>query len=148
MGYRRLLIFTYFIAVTFRIPSIAGLSTLAGSPSEAYTFIDLIFNSQAGIADEQHLPTASGVQKFPPDSQLVKDLRFHAELCLTVNCRDSLRNWDCDLCLKVLPDGEVIKDFKTYPNDITGQIVRSKAYVICVKLKNDGSKALSTDEPF
>jgi hypothetical protein len=82
---------------------------------------------QIGRENEDLLPQAIEIQEFAPDSRLVNDLRFHANLCFTVNCRSSLNNWDCLNCLRLLPDGVVLNYFNTSPSMIVGQIVRSKS---------------------
>lgn len=76
---------------------------------------------------ERRLPPATSIQELDPHCAEVDDLRFHARLCRTVNCRQSLNNWDCENCTSVLPDGEVLVYFNTAPHDIIGQIVRSKS---------------------
>lgn len=136
MIYTRLIVFACFITVAFSNPASTPLSKRDPSFEEALTIAlaDAILGSRGGIAEEQYLPAASAILELQPNSPEINDLRFHAQLCHTVNCRDSLNNWDCEECLEVLPDGEVLNYFKTSPSDIVGQIIRSKKYVICVKL--------------
>lgn len=124
------------MSVAFSNPAGTSLSKRDSNLEEALTiaFADAILSFRGGLAEEQHLPAATDILEFQPDSPEVNDLRFHAQLCHTVNCRDSLNNWDCAECLEVLPDGEVLNYFKTSPSDIVGQIIRSKMYFICVKL--------------
>jgi hypothetical protein len=150
MGYARLIIFTCFIAVAFCNSTTTSLNKRDIKLDEALTvaLADAILNFEGGTMEEQYLPAASEIRELQPNSPEINDLRFHAQLCHTVNCRDSLNNWDCDECLKVLPDSEVLNYFKTAPNDIVGQIIRSKAYVICVKLKRKGILALRTNGIF
>jgi hypothetical protein len=138
MIYTRLIVFACLITVTFSNPASTPLSKRDPSLEEALTIAlaDAILGSRGGIAEEQYLPAASNILELQPNSPEINDLRFHAQLCHTVNCRDSLNNWDCDECLEVLPDGEVLNYFKTSPSDIVGQIIRSKKYVICVTLLN------------
>jgi len=140
MIYTRLIVFACFITVAFSNPAGTPLSKRDTTFEEDLTIAltDAILSSRGELAAEQHLPAASGILELQPDSPEINDLRFHAQLCHTVNCRDSLNNWDCKECLQVLPDGEVLNYFKTSPNDIVGQIIRSKTYVICVKLLKKG----------
>ncbi|KAJ2956441.1 hypothetical protein NQZ79_g7693 [Umbelopsis isabellina] len=55
---------------------------------------------------EKKLPKATSIEELDPNCAEVDDLRFHARLCRTVNCRQSLNNWDCENCTSILPDGE------------------------------------------
>ncbi|KAI8577401.1 hypothetical protein K450DRAFT_201224 [Umbelopsis ramanniana AG] len=129
MGYARLIVFTCLIAVVFSNSTSTALNKRASQFEEDLTvaLADAILTFEGGIGEEQHLPAASEIREFQPDSPEINDLRFHAQLCHTVNCRDSLNNWDCEECLQILPDGEVLNYFKTAPHDIVGQIIRSKA---------------------
>jgi hypothetical protein len=76
---------------------------------------------------EKELPKATSIEELDPNSPEVMDLRWHSRLCHTVNCRQSLNNWDCENCAELLPDGEVLVYFNTAPHGIVGQIIRSKA---------------------
>ncbi|KAG2182308.1 hypothetical protein INT43_007235 [Umbelopsis isabellina] len=87
-----------------------------------------IFDNAERFRDaERELPKATSIEELDPNCAEVDDLRFHARLCRTVNCRQSLNNWDCENCTSILPDGEVLVYFNTAPHEIIGQIVRSKA---------------------
>ncbi|KAG2188662.1 hypothetical protein INT44_001417 [Umbelopsis vinacea] len=135
MGYTRLIVFTCLIAVVFSISTSTSINNPVSQLESdlAVALIDAVTNLEGGREEEQHLAAASEIRELQPDSPEINDIRFHAQLCHTVNCRDSLNNWDCKECLQVLPDGEVLNYFKTAPNDIVGQIIRSKAYVTCAQ---------------
>ncbi|KAI9280862.1 Alpha/Beta hydrolase protein [Umbelopsis sp. AD052] len=129
MGYTRLIVFTCLIAVVFSISTSTSINNPVSQLESdlVVALIDAVTNLEGGREEEQHLAAASEIRELQPDSPEINDIRFHAQLCHTVNCRDSLNNWDCKECLQVLPDGEVLNYFKTAPNDIVGQIIRSKA---------------------
>jgi hypothetical protein len=69
---------------------------------------------------------ATEVRYYNSTSPTVQDLKYHALLCKSVNCRDSLDKWDCPFCTQYFPDIEVVRTFGTYPLDITGEILLSR----------------------
>jgi hypothetical protein len=50
---------------------------------------------------------------------------FLAGMTRSSNCRASLDKWDCPTCKSTLPDGVVVRSFRTHPLDVTGYIVAS-----------------------
>ncbi|EIE80109.1 hypothetical protein RO3G_04814 [Rhizopus delemar RA 99-880] len=85
------------------------------------------------------LPKARDVTYYDQNSDLAKELQFVSALCKTTNCRESLDAWDCPICAEILPDAIVVRSFRTHPNDVTGQVVRSESY---------WSKMQLVDHPF
>ncbi|CAO3697685.1 unnamed protein product [Rhizopus stolonifer] len=80
-------------------------------------------------SNESYLLSATeNVITFDQNSAVAKEFMFISSLCTTTNCRESLDHWDCPKCPQLVPDGVVVRSFQTYPNEVTGFILRSKRY--------------------
>ncbi|KAG0984574.1 hypothetical protein G6F29_004681 [Rhizopus arrhizus] len=103
-------------------------------------YLDLIKDYLFMSSNESDLlPKAKDVTYYDQNSNLAKELQFVSALCKTTNCRESLDAWDCPICAEILPDAIVVRSFRTHPNDVTGQVLRSESY---------WSKQQLVDHPF
>ncbi|CEG83223.1 hypothetical protein RMATCC62417_17183 [Rhizopus microsporus] len=102
-------------------------NTISYDPAQPVdVYIDLIKDGIFMAPNETSLlPSSDVVYTYDETSPVAKELMFVSALCKTTNCRESLDVWDCPTCSEVLPDAVVVRTFKTFPNDITGQILRS-----------------------
>ncbi|KAG1440703.1 hypothetical protein G6F56_011808 [Rhizopus delemar] len=91
-------------------------------------YMDLLKDGLFMVSNETELlPVAKSVMNYDQNSEVSKELMFVSALCKTTNCRESLDLWDCPTCKEILPDAIVVRSFKTFPNDVTGHILKSES---------------------
>ncbi|OBZ88266.1 hypothetical protein A0J61_03682 [Choanephora cucurbitarum] len=95
-------------------------------PPSSFTSALESLSSVARVLDENSiLPGAQSTSTFNGRSNEYKDAVFYSELARAVACRPLSDYWDCDLCMKLLPDAVVVRSFSTFPLDVTGILLMS-----------------------
>ncbi|KAI9265637.1 hypothetical protein BY458DRAFT_587495 [Sporodiniella umbellata] len=88
------------------------------------------------------LPKARNIVTYDQTTALSRELMFMSSLATTANCRQSLDHWDCPVCEQLIPDAVVIRSFQTYPNEITGHVLRSETYkTLFIQIRGSNSNA-------
>ncbi len=107
-----------------------GTFILPDAVIEGLVFIDKLLQTFVFPQDDiSVLPLSRGMYRANETSDIYKKGVFVASMTRSSNCRASLDKWNCTTCNSTVPDGVVVRTFRTYPLDATGFIVLSEKYV-------------------